>query len=192
MGEYKNFFGHILSLDWSCPRLVQNTLFSLLEMTILSKRCKSDNFESHNSLKLSFTNIWGLCANFLECKSFLESNSPDTLAQCETNLEDLIYSGNFSVMGYIPLNLKYSLTRLHDLPVYVKEGLAFAWDLSLKNFSMGFTSLSDLLLFPQVIGSLSLCMVFYVLSSNIDQVLLSTHLLMWLSLESSTSIIRTG
>ena len=84
-------------------------------------------------------------------------------------------------MGYIPLNLKDSLTRLHDLPGYVKEGLPFAWDLSLKNFSMGFTSLSDLLLFPQVIGSLSLCMVFDVLSSNIDEVLSSTHLLMWLS-----------
>ena len=25
MGEYKNFFGQILSSDWSCPRLVQNT-----------------------------------------------------------------------------------------------------------------------------------------------------------------------
>ena len=27
-------------------------------MTILSKACKPDNFESHNSLKLSVTNIW--------------------------------------------------------------------------------------------------------------------------------------
>ena len=31
----------------------------------------SDKFESHNFLKLSFTNIWGLCSNSVECESFL-------------------------------------------------------------------------------------------------------------------------
>ena len=45
-------------------------------MTILSKACKPDNFELHNSLKLSFTNIRGLRSNFLDC----ESNSLDILA----------------------------------------------------------------------------------------------------------------
>ena len=34
----------------------------------------------HNSLRLSFTNIWGSCSNFVGCKSFLESNSPNILA----------------------------------------------------------------------------------------------------------------
>ena len=34
-------------------------------MAILSKACKPDNFESHNSLKLSFTNIRGLRLNFV-------------------------------------------------------------------------------------------------------------------------------
>ena len=72
-------------------------------MAILSKECKPDNFESQNSLKLSFTNIWGLRSNFLECEPFLESNSPDIPALCETNLDDLIDSGNFSVTGYFPL-----------------------------------------------------------------------------------------
>ena len=71
-------------------------------MAILSKECKPDNFESHNSLKLSFTNIRGL-SNFVECESFLESNSPDILALCETNLDHLIDFGNFSVRGYLPL-----------------------------------------------------------------------------------------
>ena len=33
-----------------------------------------------NSLKLSFTNIRGLRSNFVDCESFLESNSPDILA----------------------------------------------------------------------------------------------------------------
>ena len=55
-------------------------------MTILSKACKPDNFESHNCLKLSFTNIRGLRSNFVDCESFLESNPPDILALCETKL----------------------------------------------------------------------------------------------------------
>ena len=59
-------------------------------MAILSKRCKTDNFESHNSLKLSFTNIQGLHLNFVDSESFLESNSHDILALCETNMTELI------------------------------------------------------------------------------------------------------
>ena len=59
-------------------------------MAILSKACKPGNFELHNSLKLSFINIQGLHLNFVDCKSFLESNSPDILALCETNLNDSI------------------------------------------------------------------------------------------------------
>ena len=72
-------------------------------MTILSKACKPENFESHNSLKLSFTNIRGLSLNFVDYESFFESNYPDILALCETNLDDSIDSGNFSVRGYLPL-----------------------------------------------------------------------------------------
>ena len=49
-------------------------------MAILPKACKPDNFESHNSLKLSFTNIRGLLSNFVDYESSLESNSPDILA----------------------------------------------------------------------------------------------------------------
>ena len=41
-------------------------------MAILSKACKPDNFELHNSLKLSFTNIQDLHSNFVDCESFLE------------------------------------------------------------------------------------------------------------------------
>ena len=86
-----------------------------------------------NSLKLSFRNIWGLRSNFFVCKSFLESNSPDILALCETILDDSIDSGNFSVRGYLLLIQKYSSTHIHGLPVYVKEGVSFAQDLSLEN-----------------------------------------------------------
>ena len=66
-------------------------------MVILSKTCKPDNFELHNSLKLSFANIRGLRLNFVDCESFLESNFPDNLALCETNLNGSIDSGNFFV-----------------------------------------------------------------------------------------------
>ena len=68
-------------------------------MAILSKTSKPDNFEVHNSLKLSFENICGLRSNFVHCKSFLESNSPDILALCKTNLDDSIDSVNLSVRG---------------------------------------------------------------------------------------------
>ena len=57
-------------------------------MAILSKACKPDNFESHNSLKLSFMNSRGLRLNFVDCESFLESNCPDIVALCETNLDN--------------------------------------------------------------------------------------------------------
>ena len=57
-------------------------------MAILSKGYKPDNFESHNSLKLSYTNVRGFHSNFVECESFLESDSPDILALCETIFDD--------------------------------------------------------------------------------------------------------
>ena len=102
-------------------------------MTILSKACKPDNFELHNSLKLSFTNIRGLHSNFVDCEYFFESNSPDILALCETNLDDSIDSGNFSVRGYLPIIRKDSSTHIHGLAVYVKESLPFTRHLSAEN-----------------------------------------------------------
>ena len=70
------------------------------------------------------------CSNFVECESFLESNSPDVLALCEINLDDSIDSGNLSVRGYLPLIWKDYVTNMHGFSVYVKEGLPFARDLS--------------------------------------------------------------
>ena len=102
-------------------------------MAILWKACKPDNFEWHNSLNLSFTIIRGIQSNFVDSESFLESNSPDILALHEANLDDLIYSGNFSVRGFLPLIRTDSGTHMHGLAVDVKEGLPFALDLSLEN-----------------------------------------------------------
>ena len=104
-------------------------------MAILSKACKPDNFESHNSLKLNFTNIQSLHSNCVDCESFLELNSTDILALFETNLDDSTDSDNFSLRGYLPLIRKDSSAHMHGLPVYVKEGILFAQDLSLENSS---------------------------------------------------------
>ena len=111
-------------------------------MAVPSKACKPDYFESHNSLKLSLTNIQGLCSNFVDYESFLESNSPDIVALCETNLDDSTDSGNFSVRGFLPLIRNDSNTHMHGLTLYVKEGPPFEQNLPLEN------SLSVLLLFP--------------------------------------------
>ena len=146
-------------------------------MAILWKACKPDNFESHNSLKLSFTNTPGLCLNFVDCESFLESNSPDILALCETNLDDSIDSGNFSMRGYLPLIRKDSGAHMHGLAVYVKEGLHLARDLSLENSADSYLC-SQLVLLHSVSHfsvyrspSSFLCTIFCSISSNIDEVL---------------------
>ena len=147
-------------------------------MVILSKACKPDNFESHNSLKLGFTNIRGLPSYFVDCESFLESNSPDILALCETNLVDSIDCGNFSVRGYLPLIRKHSTTHMHGLAVYAKEGLSFERDLSLENSADSYLYFRLLLLhsvpyffFLNRSPSSSLCKVFDAIASNIDEVL---------------------
>ena len=73
------------------------------------------------------------CSNFIVCESFLESNSPDILALCETNLDDTTDSGNFSVTCYLPLIRKDSSTHMHGVTVYWKERLSLAWNSSLEN-----------------------------------------------------------
>ena len=35
--------------------------------------------------------------------------------------------------GYLPLIRQNSITHMHGLTVYMKDGLPFAWDLSLEN-----------------------------------------------------------
>ena len=135
-------------------------------MTIL-KKCKPEIFESHNSLKLSFTKILGLSSNFVV----------GILALCETSLDDSINSDNFSAMGYLPLIWKDSFTHMEKSCSYVKEGFLFAWDLPLKIF-VKFCLCFQLALLHSVSffffcywsPSWSLCMVFdYVLSNILDK-----------------------
>ena len=148
-------------------------------MAILSKVCKPDNFESHKSLKLGLMNIWSLCLNFVDYESFLESNSPDILSLCETNVDDSIDSGDFSVRGYLLLIRKDFSTHMHGLVVYVKEDFIFQGTLSLENsadcnlhFCQALLHSVSYFFFLNWSPSLSLCMVFDSVSSNLDEVLL--------------------
>ena len=68
---------------------------------------------------------------------------------------------------------------MHGLAVYVKEGLPFAQDLSLENsadsylcFQLALLHTVSYFFFFYRSPSLSLCMVFYSILSNIDEVLL--------------------
>ena len=126
-------------------------------MAVLSEGCKPDNFESHNSLKLSFTNIWGNISNFVECEPFLESNSPDILALCETNWDDSIDSGNNSVRGYFPLVREYCYSYPVSCSLWEGKASFCLGRISRKPcgflfiFSTGFNSFSSfnvLLIFP--------------------------------------------
>ena len=148
-------------------------------MAILSKECKPDNFESHNSLKLNFTNIRGLCSNIVECESFLESNSPDILDVCDTNLDDSIDFGIFSMTSYLPLIWKDPSPHMHGIAVYMKEALRFAYDLSLEISADSYLCfwlalLQSMSYFFSLYWSpsLSLCTVFDSISSNIVEVFL--------------------
>ena len=95
--SYKNYFK---------DRFLQFLPFLSNEMVLLSKTFEANNFESHEALKLSIINIWGLCYNFVCCGSVLESNSPDILALCETNSDYLNSVWRLLCEGRASSNLK--------------------------------------------------------------------------------------
>ena len=112
-----------------------------------------------------------------DCESFLESNSPDVFALCETSLDDSIDSGNFSVRGYLPLIRKHSSIHMHGLPVYVK-GFPFARTYLQKTLQI-LIYVFDWLYFTQRLTSFSSINHFFVfvhsfdsISFNINEVLL--------------------
>ena len=91
---------------------------------------------------------------------------------------------------------------MHGLAVYVKEGLPFARDVSLENsadsylcFRLALLHSVSYFFFLFRSPSLSFCTVFYSILTKIDEVFSinpSAHLLLFLFLETLTSIIRTG
>ena len=98
----KKILQGLVSHELTAYLSVFNLFLTQRILAIWSKGCKPDNFVLHYSLKLSFMSIQGRF-NFVGYESFLKSNSHDILAECETNLDDSIGSGNFSVRGYLPL-----------------------------------------------------------------------------------------
>ena len=82
--------------------------------------------------------------------------------------------------GYLPLMRKDSITHMHGLAVYVKDGLPFARDSSLENSADSYLCFRQALLhlvfcffflYQSLSPSLSLCTVFDSISSNIDEIL---------------------
>ena len=131
-------------------------------MTISSKACKPDNFELHNSLKLSFTNIGVLRSNLLIVNLSLNQTLL-TFLLCvrQTWMTQLILEiflcerlSSFNSEGFW-----YSYAWSHSL---CETRTSFCTGLIsgklcrfLFMFSIGFTSLSVLLLFPLSINFFS-------------------------------------
>ena len=165
-------------------------------MVILPKGCKPDNFELHNPVKISFRNIRGLCSNFVDCESFLESNCPDILALCETNLDDSVDCGNLSVWGYLPLIRKDFATHVWFRSLC--EGRTSFYTGLISRKLQIFTCVFDWIYFTQCLASLSsmdhllhLCARFLILL-HLTQMRLSRSIHLLMCLQILTSIIRTG
>ena len=158
-------------------------------MVILSKGCKPNNFEQHNSLKPNFTNIWGLPFNlcwmwiFLWVKFSWHSYSMwDKLGWHKWFSQFLNeWLSSFNLKGFY-----YSYTWSCSL--CGRRNSFFTGLISRKlcgfllMFSTDFTSLGLFFLYRSCYSSL--CIVFYSNSSNIQEVFKFLGTLM--------SIIRTG
>ena len=107
-------------------------------MAILSKGCKSENFELHNPKSLNQNLVTSL------------------LYVRQTWMNQLILAIFLSVRGYLPFIRKDSTTHMHRPAVYVKEGLCFAQpqDLSLEN-SVDFNFVFDWRYFTLCLTSFS-------------------------------------
>ena len=108
----------------------------------------TNNFESHNSVKLSFRNIWGLCSNFCWLRIFPW------------------------------IKLSWHSCSVYGLTVYVKEGLPLARDLSLESSADSYLCFGLALFFSVSYFFFlyrspfsSLCTVFNSISSDMDEVL---------------------
>ena len=166
-------------------------------MAMSLKGCKLDNLESRNSLKLSFTNIRVLHSICSEWESLLKSNSSDILDVCQTNLDDSIDSGNFSVSGYLPL-IRKIITRACSCSLC--KGRLLLNGTYLQKTMRILTFVFHRLYFNQSRTSFS--SVDYLLRLYARFLILfhltymrfsrSTHLAMCLSLETLTSIIEIG
>ena len=87
-----------------------NIFLQLIDMVILSKVYKPNNFGTHKSWQLSFTYIWGLWSNFVDYESFLELNYFNILASCDTTWKTQL---NLAISLWGVIFLKFQSTLLH-------------------------------------------------------------------------------
>ena len=73
--SHKNLQG-LVSHGLTAYLSVFNLFLTQWIMAILSKGLKPDDFEPHNTLNLALQ-VFEAFSNFVDCESFLESNSPD-------------------------------------------------------------------------------------------------------------------
>ena len=156
-------------------RIIRLQMFWQMKQAVTRSRKKTFRvLKLIKFLTLSFVNIPGLCSNFVECESFLESNS-NIFALCETNLNDSL-DFNFSVRGCLRLIWMDSVNHMHSLAVYVKEVLSFAWDLPLKMWIVVYVSdwiyFIQCYIFPLCWSPSYLSTIFYGILLNMGEVLL--------------------
>ena len=162
--------------------------FELNKTAILSKIRKSDNFESPNSLNL----ILPIFEVFVQILLNMNLSFNQTLS---TYLDDTDDSGNFSVRGYLSLIWRDYIVHMHGLSVYVKKGLPFAPDFIWEILCI-LAYVFDWLYFIEFIASSSILLRPYarlLIQFHLTQMRFSRtiHLLMYLSLKTSKSVIRT-
>ena len=157
-----------------------------------------------NQIILNHTNLWNLALPtfkaFIWILLIVNLSLNKTLLTCliylrQTWMTQMILT--ISVTGYLHLIQKDSITQMHGIAAYVKEGLPFPQDLSLENsvdsyfcFRLALLHSVSYFFFLYWSPSSSLCMVFDSISSNM-RFSQSTHLLC-LSTETLMSIITTG
>ena len=84
--------------------------------------------KDENQINLNHKTLWNLALPIFEVFVRISLNVnlffnhfPDIPALCDTNLDDSIDSGNFTVRGYLSLLQKDSITHMHGLVLYVKK-----------------------------------------------------------------------
>ena len=113
-------------------------------MIILSKGCKPDNFESHNSLKPSFWNIGGFHWNFVDWESFFEWNKLSWhFCSVWDKLGWLHWFWQFLCQGLSSLSNRFHISYAWSC-ILCEEGLAFTQDLSLENSADSYCMWNDL------------------------------------------------
>lgn len=89
-------------------------------------------FHDYKQQKISTFKIRGICTNLYSVESFLFEKSPDIIALCESNLNSLTSSSDFSIPGDFSLLRKDSKVQMYRLEFNAREYLPLAREPSLE------------------------------------------------------------